>query len=159
MNNQMEADQDDQATSIEDLQRGDGGVVFDNGGHGGQMEMQQPPMEQQPDSEYRIPVAPEEDPYIRAHQMQLVKQAKDSQGFSLNLLEKLVNEAKDPLLVAALVVLASLDQVDQLIVQFSPFNVVDGFNGSLNLVGLVLKGLLAGVIYFIVRRMLHINSE
>jgi len=149
----MNVDQDDdQATSIEDLQRGDGGVVFDtNAGPGGQVE-------QQPDPGYQIPIPPEADPYIQHHQMQLVKQAKDSQGFTLNLLENLMREAKDPLLVAALVVLASLDQVDQLIVKFSPLNVVDGFNGNLNLIGLALKGLLAGIVYFVVRRMLH-NSE
>ncbi len=65
--------------------------------------------------------------------------------------EQIINEVKLPLLVVLLVFLTNFNQVNKLIVQNIP-KLASG--GELNLLGIAVKALVAGVVFYVVKRFL-----
>ncbi len=66
--------------------------------------------------------------------------------------DQIISEIKGPLLVALLVFLTNFDMVNQLLVKNIPK--LAGHGGELNLIGLGLKAIVAGIIFYVVKRFL-----
>ncbi len=65
--------------------------------------------------------------------------------------ESLMDQVKGPLIVVVLFILLNLDMVNQMMVKYIP-KISAG--GNVNMMGLVLKGVVAGLIFYLVKRFL-----
>ena len=85
-------------------------------------------------------------------QMQLMQQNQMDMGMpetvsNQTMTQKIIEQVKNPLIVAIICIALSLPMTSSLIVKYVP-KTADAVTGNINILGLVLKGIVAGLIYF-----------
>ena len=105
-----------------------------------QLQMQQQQMQQQMEQQQME--------QQQMQQMNMQQQMPDDEYHQPNsLTSSIIDQLKQPILVAVLVLLASLPFTGDLISKYVP-KTIDVATGKLNMVGLLVKALLFGVLYF-----------
>uniref|UniRef100_A0A6C0CY28 Uncharacterized protein n=1 Tax=viral metagenome TaxID=1070528 RepID=A0A6C0CY28_9ZZZZ len=93
-------------------------------------------------------------PYLMPNGQHMPEQMMNKMGMSMPVkmdespTEKLIRECKEPLSVLMLVVLLSMPQIDEVLVKSMPL--FDN-EGSLSLVGLLVKGVIGAIIFYILK--------
>lgn len=119
-----------------------------------QMQQQQPQPQQMP--EQQMQQMPEQQMQPPQQQQQMQPQYYSDEEYEmepfyqereLNTTEQIISEVKRPLLVVLLVFLSNLQMVDDVLLKnFAQLSV----DGNLNMLGLLAKAVLAGVVYYLV---------
>lgn len=125
-----------------------------------QMQQQQPQMQQMPEQQMQpqqqMQQMPEQQMQPPQQQQQMQPQYYSDEEYDmepfyqereLNTTEQIISEVKRPLLVVLLVFLSNLQMVDDVLLKnFVQLSV----DGNLNMLGLLAKAVLAGVVYYLV---------
>ena len=104
-----------------------------------QLQMQQQQMQQQMEQQQME--------QQQMQQMNMQQMSEDEYNQPNSLTSSIIEQLKQPILVAVLVLLASLPFTGDLISKYVP-KTIDLATGKLNMVGLLVKALLFGVLYF-----------
>lgn len=105
----------------------------------------QPPMAPPSQQRYAPQEEQYEEQYYEDEQEQSAPVVKQ-----LSFSEKLLSEAKLPVLVVLLVFVANFSQLNKLLVEYVPK--VVGNDGNINMLGLLVKAVLAGVLFYVVKK-------